>query len=54
MKQSNYWIKTTTLEKINNKKDNSMSKVSLYDYLGHAAGSELGQKVATAARQSRS
>ena len=34
------------------KKDNSMrDKVSLYDYLGHAAGSELGQKVATAARQ---
>ena len=33
------------------KTDNSMSKVSLYDYLGHAAGSELGQKVATAARQ---
>ena len=32
-------------EKIN------ISKVSLYDYLGHAAGSELGQKVATAARQ---
>ena len=33
------------------KKDNSMSKVSLYDYLGHAAGSELGQQVATAARK---
>ena len=33
------------------KKDNSMNNVSLYDYLGHAAGSELGQKVATAARQ---
>ena len=49
--ESNYWIKTTTLEKINNKTNNSMSKVSLYDYLGHAAGSDLGQKVATAARQ---
>ena len=35
----------------NNKKDNSMSMMSLYDYLGHAAGSDLGQKVATAARQ---
>ena len=33
------------------KKDNSMSMMSLYDYLGHAAGSDLGQKVATAARQ---
>ena len=31
--------------------DNNMNNVSLYDYLGHAAGSELGQKVATAARQ---
>ena len=51
MEQLNYWIQTTTLEKINNKTDNSMSKVSLYDYLGHAAGSELGQEVATAARQ---
>ena len=36
---------------IKTKIDNSMNKVSLYDYLGHAAGSELGQKVATAARQ---
>jgi len=27
-----------------------MEMKSLYDYLGHAAGSELGQKVATAAR----
>ena len=32
------------------KKDDSMVMTSLYDYLGHAAGSELGQKVATAAR----
>ena len=31
-------------EKINN-----MSMVSLYDYLGHAAGPELGKKVAGAA-----
>ena len=29
----------------------NMEKVSLYDYLGHAAGSDLGQQVATAARQ---
>ena len=34
-----------------NKTDNNMSKVSLFDYLGHAAGSDLGQKVATSARQ---
>jgi hypothetical protein len=33
------------------KKDNSMTMKSLYDYLGHAAGSELGQQVATAARR---
>ena len=41
-------IKITT---IITKKENSMSMMSLYDYLGHAAGSDLGQKVATAARQ---
>jgi len=29
-----------------------MDRISLYDYLGHAAGSELGQKVAVAARKS--
>ena len=29
-----------------------MNKISLYDYLGHAAGSELGQEVAAAARKS--
>ena len=33
-------------EKINN-----MNMISLYDYLGHAAGPELGQEVATAARK---
>ena len=32
-------------------KTNNMEKVSLYDYLGHAAGSDLGQQVANAARQ---
>ncbi len=37
--------------KIITKKDNSMTMKSLYDYLGHAAGSELGQQVATAARR---
>jgi len=35
----------------NNKKTENMSMKSLYDYLGHAAGSELGQQVATAARK---
>ena len=29
-----------------------MEMKSLYDYLGHAAGPELGQEVATAARKS--
>jgi len=33
------------------KLENNMEKVSLYDYLGHAAGTELGQEVATAARK---
>jgi len=42
-------IKITTIK---TKIDNSMRMISLYDYLGHAAGSELGQKVATAARAS--
>ena len=32
-------------EKINN----NMEKISLYDYLGHAAGADLGQQVAYAA-----
>ena len=29
--------------------ENNMEKVSLYDYLGHAAGADLGQQVAYAA-----
>ena len=29
--------------------ENSMEKLSLYDYLGHAAGADLGQQVAYAA-----
>ena len=33
----------------NNKKENNMEKISLYDYLGHAAGSDVGQQVAFAA-----
>ena len=45
-------IRSRKITEYNNTKiDNSMNNVSLYDYLGHAAGSELGQKVATAARQ---
>jgi hypothetical protein len=34
-----------------NKREKIMEKISLYDYLGHAAGPDLGQQVATAARQ---
>ena len=33
----------------NFKIDNNMNMMSLYDYLGRAAGPELGQRVATAA-----
>ena len=32
--------------------DKSMEKISLYDYLGHAAGSDVGQQVAHAAKKS--
>ena len=32
-----------------NKREKIMEKVSLYDYLGHAAGSDVGQQVAFAA-----
>ena len=35
-------------EKINN-----MEMISLYDYLGHAAGPELGKKVASAAARAK-
>ena len=31
------------------KTENNMEKISLYDYLGHAAGGDLGQQVAYAA-----
>ena len=31
------------------KTENNMEKISLYDYLGHAAGADLGQQVAYAA-----
>ena len=34
-----------------NKKEKIMEMKSLYDYLGRAAGPELGQEVATAARK---
>ena len=39
-------IKITTIK---TKIDNSMRMISLYDYLGHAAGSDLGKQVAIAA-----
>ena len=43
----NYWLK-----KVVNKKTKNMNMISLYDYLGHAAGSDLGKKVASAAARS--
>tara|TARA_R110000822_G_scaffold129462_1_gene265631 strand:+ start:39 stop:539 length:501 start_codon:yes stop_codon:yes gene_type:complete len=42
-------IKTTIITK----KENSMSMMSLYDYLGRAAGPELGLKVAQAATKAQ-
>ena len=59
----NYWIKLikdtpndmdlgTKVREIINKKKESMDMISLYDYLGHAAGPELGKQVADAARKS--
>ena len=41
------WTQTTTLDK--NTKTNNMDMISLYDYLGHAAGPDLGKQVASAA-----
>ena len=38
------WTQTTTQDNLNN-----MNMMSLYDYLGQAAGSELGKQVASAA-----
>ena len=38
------------INSVPNIKTENMKKISLYDYLGHAAGPELGQQVATAAR----
>ena len=35
----------------NKKEKITMEMMSLYDYLGHAAGSELGQQVANAAKK---
>ena len=59
----NYWLKLVkdtpndiklgekVREIINdkNKKEKNMNMISLYDYLGHAAGSDLGKQVAIAA-----
>ena len=57
----NYWIKLVkdnpndmklgekVREIINNKKKENMNMISLYDYLGHAAGPDLGKQVAIAA-----
>ena len=56
----NYWIKLikdtpndmdlgTKVREIINEKKESMDMISLYDYLGRAAGPDLGKTVATAA-----
>ena len=48
MERLNHWVRTTTLDN-NIKTDNNMNMISLYDYLGHAAGPDLGKQVASAA-----
>ena len=47
--------KTIYKREFNNykKREKIMQMMSLYDYLGHAAGSELGRQVAEAASMSR-
>ena len=56
----NYWVKLikdtpndmdlgTKVREIINKKKESMDMISLYDYLGRAAGPDLGKEVASAA-----
>ena len=45
-------IRSRKINEYNNTKTNNMNMMSLYDYLGHAAGPDLGQEVATAARKS--
>ena len=47
MDRLNYWVRTTTLD--NNTKTENMKMISLYDYLGRAAGPDLGKQVAVAA-----
>ena len=42
----NNWTKTTTADK-------SIGMMSLYDYLGHAAGSGLGKSVASVAAKQK-
>jgi hypothetical protein len=42
----NNWTKTTTADK-------SVDMMSLYDYLGHAAGPNLGKEVAAAAAKQK-
>ena len=42
----NNWTKTTTADK-------SLDMMSLYDYLGHAAGPNLGKAVASAAAKQK-
>ena len=60
MKYLNYWSKLVKdtpndmdlgekVREIINKTDNSMDMISLYDYLGRAAGPDLGKQVASAA-----
>ena len=50
-KHLNYWLRIPIDEIIKDTPNNMElgEKISLYDYLGHAAGSDVGQQVAFAA-----
>jgi hypothetical protein len=51
-REFNNYNKRKLIDYNNQKKEINMNMMSLYDYLGHAAGPNLGQEVAEAARKS--
>ena len=51
-REFNNYNKRKLIDYNNQKKEINMNMMSLYDYLGRAAGSDLGQEVAEAAKKS--